>query len=110
MITGQHSQNEALFRRYLLGQVTGEEQRTVERNLLADQEYFDQFLKCEEDLIDEFACGAMIEADKEPFEGHFMATPERRESVAFAQAMQRYVLSQKRHRAESWGPSPAWAV
>ena len=109
MIAGQR-QNEVLFRRYLLGQASEEEQRAIERDLLADQEYFDQFLRCEEELIDEYACGAMIGADKECFERHFMVSPERRESVAFAQAMHRYFLEQKRHRAESWGLSPAWAM
>jgi hypothetical protein len=96
-----------LLRRYLLGQANEEEQRVVEHSLLAEQEYFDQLLRCEEELIDEYACGAMKGADKECFEKHFLATPERRESVAFAQAMLRYFASRKRSRAGAGEIFPA---
>jgi hypothetical protein len=94
----EQRQNEILLRRYLLGQAAEEEQRVVEHSLLANQEYFNRLLRCEEELIDEYACGAIKGADKECFERHFLATPERRESVAFAQAMHRYFASRKRSR------------
>jgi cell division protein FtsB len=95
----ERRQNEMQLRRYLLGQAGEEEQRAIEHGLLTDQEYFDQLLKREEELIDEYACGAMQGADKECFEKHFLATPERRENLAFAQALHRYFTSQKRSRA-----------
>jgi cell division protein FtsB len=106
MIAGQQRQNESQLRQYLLGQAGEEEQRIIEQSLLANQEYFDQLLRCEEELIDEYAGGAMKGADKECFEKHFMAGPERRESVAFAQALHRYFVSQKRSRAGMWELSP----
>jgi hypothetical protein len=110
MIAEEQRRNEMLLRRYLLGQAAAEEQRMIERNLLADQEYFDQLLRCEEELIDEYACGAMKAADREYFEKHFMATAERRESVAFAQGLRRYFTSQKRSRSGTWELSPAAAM
>lgn len=110
MIVGEQRQNEILLRRYLLGQAAAEEQRMIEHNLLADQEYFDQLLRCEEELIDEYACGAMKAADKEYFEKHFMATAERRESVALAQGLHRYFTSQKHSRTGIWELSPAVTI
>jgi hypothetical protein len=110
MIAGEQRQDEIPLRRYLLGQAADEEQRMIEQNLLANQEYFDQLLKCEEELIDEYASGAMKGADKEYFDKHFMASPERRESVAFAQALHRYWASQQRSRAGMWELSPGVAA
>ena len=92
----ERRQNEMQLRRYLLGQAAEEEQRAIEHSLLSNQEYFDHLLRCEEELIDEYACGAMQGADKECFEKYFLATPERRENLAFAQALHRYLASQKR--------------
>lgn len=110
MIAGQQRQNETALRRYLLGQTEGEERRFIEEKLLADQEYFDQLLRCEEELIDEYACGQMRGADKECFEKYFMASPEHRENVGFAQAFHRYLAAQKRSHAGAWTFSPRWAA
>lgn len=110
MIAGRERQNEMAIRRYLLGQAADEEQRLIEQNLLDDQEYFGRLLRHEEELIDEYACGSMKGADKECFEKHFMASPERRESVGFAQALHIYLTSQKRSHAGTWGLSSPWAA
>jgi hypothetical protein len=91
MIAERQREDEVLFRRYLLGQTSEEEQLALEQRLLSDQDYFDQLLRSEEELTDEYARGEMSNPDREKFEEHFLSSPERRESLAFAQALNRYL-------------------
>ncbi len=83
--------DKAMLRRYLLGEARDEEQEQTERRLLTDREYFQAFLRLEEELIDEYARGALNKQDQERFENYFIKAPERRESVEFAKALRRYV-------------------
>src|ERR1700746_2468207 len=93
MIARQQNADEILLRHYLLGQTSVEAQRAVELRLLSDQDYFDQLLRCEEELTDEYARGAMSGDDKKRFEGHFLNSPERYENLAFAKAFHQYLLA-----------------
>lgn len=95
MIAGHQREDEVLLRRYLLGQASEEEQLALEQRLLSDQDYFDQLLRSEEELTDEYARGEMVSPDREKFEGHFLSSPERREGLAFAQALNRYLSTHK---------------
>lgn len=88
---GQMTEDETLIRRYLLGEARDEEQEQTEQRLLTDGEYFQDFLRLEEDLIDEYVGGALNEQDQERFENYFIKAPERRESVEFAKALRRCV-------------------
>ncbi|HEX5732522.1 MAG TPA: hypothetical protein VF131_06780 [Blastocatellia bacterium] len=83
--------NEASIRRYLLGEARDEEQEQTERRLMTDREYFQDFLRLEEALIDEYIRGALNKHDRERFENYFIKAPERRESLEFAKALRRYV-------------------
>ena len=76
--------DEILIRRYLLGNITDDEQRRVEERLMADDHYYDCLCKAEADLIDEYVRGALAPDDRLRFERHFFNAPNRRESVAFA--------------------------
>ncbi len=83
--------NEELLRRYLLGEVRDEERSMVEQRLLTDQLYFNELLGMEEDLTDEYVQGTLHGDEREQFELHFASSPERRESVEFAQVLHRYL-------------------
>lgn len=99
----QRTEDESLIRRYLLGRVTESEQETVEVRLMTDRPYFEQFLRLEEALTDEYVGGHLNEAERERFENHFMRAPGRRESVEFAATLKRYV-------SEPAPPDPASPV
>jgi hypothetical protein len=88
------SDDEILIRRYLLGDVEEGERSLLEQRMLTDRQYFDQLLRVEEDLTDEYARGEMSKREREMFESHFMKAPERRESVAFALALGKYTGAQ----------------
>ncbi|HJQ68451.1 MAG TPA: hypothetical protein VKA70_05750 [Blastocatellia bacterium] len=83
--------NEATIRRYLLGEAQDEEMEQTEQRLLADRDYFQSFLRLEEELIDEYVRGALDDHDRERFENYFAKAPERRESIEFGKALSRYV-------------------
>jgi len=110
MIAGLQREDKTLLRRYLLGQTSAEEQRPIEQRLLTDQDYFDQLLQVEEELTDEYARRALESPDREKFEGHFLNSPERRESLAFAQALNRYLLTHRQQNAIRPGLFPRWPV
>src|SRR5262245_34616139 len=76
-----------LIRKYLLGDVTQDEQRRVEGHLMGDDEYFNLLCRTETDLMDEYVRGVLSPQDRIRFERHFMSAPERRESVAFAEVL-----------------------
>lgn len=110
MIARQQSEDEIALRRYLLGETSGEEQRTVELRLLSDQEYFDLLGRCEEELTDEYARGAVSAQDKERFEGHFLNSPERRGNLEFAKAFNQYVLAHRQRNPAKASLFPKWPV
>lgn len=110
MISERQSEGEILLRRYLLGETFAEEQQAVEQRLLNDQDYFDRLLRCEEELIDEYARGTMAGPDKQRFEGHFLNSPERRESLVFAQALNRYISEHAQWNPARAGLFPKWPV
>jgi CHAT domain-containing protein len=81
----------ALLRRYLLGELTEEEQRApVEEGLLIDDDCFEEFELVKEDLIEQYVNDELTSAERESFEQHFLTTPERREHLRHAQAIARY--------------------
>jgi len=90
---GQRTEDETLIRRYLLGDARDQEQEQAEQRLMTDRRYFEDYLRLEERLIDEYVDGRLNDRDRERFETHFMKAPERRESVYFAKAFSRNLHS-----------------
>ncbi|HTC94116.1 MAG TPA: hypothetical protein VK699_11725 [Terriglobales bacterium] len=93
MIEMQQSEKKSL-RRYLLGEAAGEEQSQIEQRLLTDEDYFNELLRTEEELTDEYVRGELQQGEKENFELHFVNNPERREQVEFARDLNRYLSTQ----------------
>ncbi len=100
---GRHEQ----LVRYLLGDVTSPEQERVEEAYVSEGEAFHELLAAEEDLIDAYVAGSLSAADRLRFEQHFLASPARRERVAFARDLARL---EPRHVVAPAAPShrPAW--
>jgi len=79
-------QRENLIRRYLLGELAEADQAALEQELLLDRGKFDQVWAVENELIDSYVRGEMSRADRERFEGHYLASPLHRERVAIAES------------------------
>jgi hypothetical protein len=109
-----------LIRRYLLGEIAEQDRNPIEVRLLTDPQYFDQLVRVEEELTDQYVRCDLSRHERERFENHFMNAPERREDVAFALALQRYVSSEATGRTVTSGPrswtafltnwSPRWRM
>jgi hypothetical protein len=73
--------------RYLLGRMAPEEQERLEDEYAADPDLHDQLRAIERDLIDRYVRGELQEPEE--FEKVFLASPSRRQKVAFARALMR---------------------
>jgi hypothetical protein len=89
--------NEESIARYLLGELTEEQQVEVEDRAFSDKEYLASITSVEDDLIDEYVRGELSAAERQRFESRFLASAERRKRVEFARALRTVV-------SESTGP------
>lgn len=81
--------NEALIARYLLGELSEEQQIEIEDRAFADKEYLATITAVENDLIDEYVRHDLSASDRSRFEERFLASAERRKRVEFAKALAR---------------------
>src|SRR5262245_6158847 len=104
--------NEAWQVKYLLGNLTDEEQVEVEDRAFADADYLRALEATEADLIDSYVRGQLSQADRRGFEFRFLTSPERRRKVEFARALAT-IGSESQHeepRAAGWSffPGAFW--
>ncbi|HSB29829.1 MAG TPA: hypothetical protein VLE19_18315 [Pyrinomonadaceae bacterium] len=112
-------------KRYLLGELSEQEQSALEENYFRDQDVFNQVLRVESELIDAYARGELSTEIREQFERSYLKHPSRRNRVEFARALTTRIDEREKSlaRAEqspspiSWkqkflfavvGPRPAW--
>lgn len=81
-------------RDYLLGLGQNGEHEKIEERLLTDDQFFEEFLATEEDLIQDYVDGDLTETEKTQFETHFLISPERKEKLKFAQSLRRNLDAQ----------------
>lgn len=79
--------NETVIARFLLGDLTEEQQIEIEDRAFADKEYLATITAVENDLIDEYVRDEMPAADRLKFESRFLASADRRKRVKFAKAL-----------------------
>jgi hypothetical protein len=82
---------ENLIARYLLGELSEEQQVEIEDRAFSDQEYLASITAVENDLIDEYVRGELSAAERQRFESRFLASAERRKRVEFATALRTVV-------------------
>lgn len=78
---------EAVLRGYLLGALPAERQEEIDERFLADEELHAELQATADDLIHAYLAGELSAADRERFETHFLASPRRRERVAFVRSL-----------------------
>jgi hypothetical protein len=81
--------NEDLLARYLLGELTEEEQVRVEEQAFSDPETLAQMLAVENDLVDEYVRGELPDEARRRFELKFLNSAERRQKIEFAGTLTR---------------------
>ena len=94
--------NEKLMSRYLLGELSEEQQVEIEDRAFADKDYLASITAVENDLIDEYVRQELSEADRRKFESRFLASAERRKRVEFAKALSQVPHVAKKTQPASW--------
>src|SRR5215470_128925 len=77
-------EEEDQIRRYLMGVATPDEVEQVETDLLRGDENVERLLLIEDELITDYALGALQQRERELLENNFFSTPERREKLMIA--------------------------
>jgi CHAT domain-containing protein/tetratricopeptide (TPR) repeat protein len=85
--------DEKLLKWYLLGATSPEEDAQIERNIRDEGIWRDELLHVEEDLIDDYACGALPAYERQLFEENFLDSAERRQKLLLAQAALNYAYT-----------------
>jgi len=94
------------LKRFLLGDVTSEEEAQLEDRLFDDSDFVRQLAVIEEELIDDYLCGRLTDDERTRFERHFMTprqapgesdrTGARHEQLLMIKALKRYAANPKR--------------
>ncbi|HSS22242.1 MAG TPA: CHAT domain-containing protein [Pyrinomonadaceae bacterium] len=82
--------DQSAIKRYLLGQLSDDEQREIEFRLLSDEDFLEELEIVEDELIDEYLESTLSAEQRLRFEKHFLASPERKQRLASATAQKRY--------------------
>src|SRR5262245_14977393 len=98
------------MKKYLLGELAESEQQELEQRLMTSNEYFEELLVAEDELVDESLHGKLSAREQEQFDHHFLCTPERREKLRFSRSLQQYVSTHaKRSPRAAWAWPPFFA-
>jgi DNA-directed RNA polymerase specialized sigma24 family protein len=87
------SQGRELLKSYLLGVASADEREAVEDEYLADHRSIKRLLRAEDDLIEDYARGALTAAERALFEKNFLRTAERRKRLAGVQELKQALSS-----------------
>ena len=82
--------DDVLARRFLLGQLSPEEQGRIEELAFEDRDTFMFLESVENDLIDEFIQGDLSTDEEEHFKSHFLSLPGRRNNLEISEVMQQH--------------------
>jgi hypothetical protein len=95
--------DETTLRRYLLGQLSEQEEVSQEEQLLTEASYYQRLVLAEDDLIDDYVRGKLSVEDRERIEERFLASPRRREKLRTAQALAGYASQRARPAGSEQG-------
>jgi negative regulator of sigma E activity len=79
--------NHSLIVDYLLGRLSETELDRFERDYLTNENLFNELQEVEEELIDDYASGALTADQRVSFEKYFLRSSQRQEKLAFATAI-----------------------
>lgn len=83
----QNSDKDRLITRYLLRDLSDEEQIRLEEEYFGDEDFFEQMLVAEDELLDDYVRGGLSSRERELFEQHFMLSEKVRRRLEFARLL-----------------------
>jgi hypothetical protein len=84
----------AAIRLYFLGQLPEEERERLEMQFVTDDEYQEEVLIVEEELIADYLADSLSSEDQQVFASHLLWTPQQRQRLEIARALDRYCAKQ----------------
>ena len=84
-------EHDTQLRRYLLDELTADEQQSIEERLLVDNDYLEQMLIVEEDLIDDFTTGNLSPQQQSTYRKLFLASPEGKKKLQISQVLKKHL-------------------
>src|SRR5215813_1985414 len=114
-------EQEDQIRRYLMGIAPPDEVEQVETDLLRGDENVERLRLIEDELITDYALGALEQRERELLEENFFSTPERRERLMIAREMVKQVsaygklgtaeeIEEARTGDKSWAAPQTWKL
>ena len=95
MALGEHDHD--MTRRYLLGQLTDDEEQRLEERLLSDDDFFQEVELTKDELAQEYVSGELTAKERKWLQENFLASPQGKQRHKFAKTFDHYV---KNHRAQ----------
>lgn len=94
--------------RYLLNQLSEEDEARFEEAYLEDGDMFEQVLALEEELIEDYAKGELSDPERQLFEQHYLASEKRRARIEMARQLVHACTSQSTIHSASDSRSGSW--
>jgi CHAT domain-containing protein len=89
-------------RLYLLGRLKPEQRlELLEERIMTEQDYYEELLAIEDEVIDQYLANELSRDDREAFEQYFLRTPQRASKLRFARAFSKYVAAAPKVSAET---------
>jgi len=95
MALGEHDHD--ITRRYLLGQLTDDEEQKLEERLLVEDDFLQEVELTKDELAQEYASGELTTKERQWLQENFLASPEGKQRHEFAKTFDNYA---KNHRAQ----------
>ncbi len=108
-VTERMAKDEAVLRKYLLGDVSSEEQESVDLWLMSSEDGYELLEAAEDDLIDDVLAGRLQKQDLDRFNSVFLNAPERQRKFQFSRAFRRVIATAQPVLDASPSPHPASA-
>ena len=89
-----------LMTRFLLGQLSEEERKTVEERFLSDDEYFEQLLVMEDSLADDYVLGRLNDEDRKNADLLFRSSAAAKKEVNFTEDLVANLKRKREAKAE----------
>jgi len=87
---GLDRNDEQYLKRYLLGGLAQEEMHELEEQLLREEEFANQVLLIEDELIEDYMLGALSDKERQQFEQYFLTTSRRRRKLMMVEGLREH--------------------
>lgn len=99
MALGEHDHD--ITRRYLLGQLTDDEEQKLEERLLIEDDFLQEVELTKDELAQEYASGELTTKERQWLQKNFLASPEGKQRHEFAKTFDNYVKNAQRQQSTS---------